>query len=213
MRIYLQAVFVLGGILALSTTARADDWGNYSDFSFGIGYGHIELGSSGNEFHNMDALRMEGAVTFSPFEKLSQLRLGGAFGVSMVLDNSSHAIISNNGTLIVHASADIPFLLLEPEFRVSWRQEFESGFFIEPGIGLGGAIGQLHLESDSNGSSYEEWDANFAARAYLNVGFLVPGGIFGVQASYMHSGSLHFAQNVGGEINEFYIGVFGSLMF
>ena len=210
MKIYSRAAVILAGVFLFAGTSRAD-WGNYSDFAFGIGYAHIQLGSSSNEFHNMDALRIEPAISFSPFAKLSQLRLGGAFGVSMVLDSSSHAIISNNGTLIVHASADIPFLLLEPEFRVSWRQEFDSGWFIEPGIGLGGAIGQLHLESDTH--SFEEWDANFAARAFLNVGFLVPGGIFGVQASYMRSGSIKFAQNVGGEINEFYIGVFGSLMF
>ncbi len=210
MKRWFQGAIVLAGMLSFASVSRAD-WGNYSDFSFGIGYSHIQLGSSFNEFHNMNALRVEPAVTFSPFVKLSQLRIGGAFGVSMVLGSSSHAIISNNGTLIVHASADIPFLLLEPELRVSWRQEFDAGFFIEPGLGLGGAIGQLHLESETQ--SVEKWDANFAARTFINVGFLVPGGIFGVQGSYMRAGALHFAGNVGGDVNQFYIGVFGSLMF
>jgi len=210
MKTYLRAAMALAGVLLCANTCRAD-WGNYSDFAFGIGYAHIQMGSSPNEFHNMDALRVEPAVTFSPFEKLSQLRLGGAFGVSMVLDNTSHAIISNGGTLIIHATGDIPFLLLEPEFRVSWRQEFDAGFFIEPGVAVGGAIGHLHLDTDTG--SFSKWDANFAARGYLNVGFLVPGGIFGVQASYMHAGSMKFADNVGGTSNEIYIGVFGSLMF
>ena len=210
MRNWIRAACIPAVVLALAGTSRAD-WGNYSDFAFGIGYAHVQMGSSSNEFHNMDALRIEPAISFSPFEKLSQLRLGGAFGVTMVLDNSSHAIISNNGSLVVFASADIPFLLLEPEFRVSWRQEFDAGFFIEPGVGLGGAIGQLHLDNET--SSIDKWDASFSVRGFLNVGFLVEGGIFGVQASYMHAGSIHFAQNGGGTSNEFYIGVFGSLMF
>jgi hypothetical protein len=210
MRNGIRAGCFLAVIVALAGRCRAD-WGNYSDFAFGIGYAHIQMGASGNEFHDMDALRVEPAVTFSPFEKLSQLRLGGAFGVTMVLGDSSHAIISNNGGLLIYASTDIPFLLLEPEFRVSWRQEFDAGFFIEPGVGLGGAIGQLHLHNET--SSIDKWDANFAVRGFLNVGFLVPGGIFGVQASYMHAGAMRFAENVGGTSDEFYIGVFGSLMF
>ena len=93
---------------------------------------------------------------------------------------------------------------------MSWRQEFNM-FFIEPGIGLGGAIGQLRLKSDTQ--TYEKWDANFAARAFFNVGFQVPGGMFGFQGSYMHGGHLEFGQNVKGDVNEFYIGIFGSLVF
>jgi hypothetical protein len=189
---------------------RADSAG-YPDFALGIGYAHIEVGGSSSQLHSMDALRFDSDLSVSPFEKLPEFRLGGAFGVSMVLDNSSRTIISNGGNLIITGSSDVPFLLLEPEFRVSWRQVFADTFFIEPGVGVGGAFGQLKLSSDTQ--SIDKWQSCFDARVFLNIGTAVPGGSAGLQLSYMHGGTMDFGQNARGELNQFYIGVFGALTF
>jgi hypothetical protein len=80
-------------------------------------------------------------------------------GVSMILDNTSRTIISNNGTLIFRGSNDVPFWLIEPELRISWRQTFgdHNQFFIEPGVAGGVAFGFLSLNSDEpGGDSFEE---------------------------------------------------------
>ena len=109
--------------------------------------------------------------------------IGGLTGGSLVLgaaaqirrSKESRALIQRchaigfagavvSGGLLVYASTDIPFLLLEPEFRVSWRQEFDAGFFIEPGVGLGGAIGQLHLHLVCLGQDRHVIDAGHALR-------------------------------------------------
>jgi hypothetical protein len=205
-----RAIAGLVMLVALTSFSRAQAPPDPS-FALGIGYAHLEIGDSSSQLHSLDALRFDPCVSFSPFGELPQVRIGGAFGVSMVLDNSSRTIISNGGNLIITGSSDVPFLLLEPEFRLSWRQDFGDALFVEPGVGLGGAIGQLKLSSETE--SIDKWQSCFDVRAFVNVGLAVPGGEAGLQFSYMHGGTLDFGQNARGELNEFYIGVFGAIYF
>ena len=159
----------------------------------------------------MDALRFDSVLNFSPIETLPQLRLGAAFGLSMVLDNSSRTIIYNGGSLTITGTSDVPFLLLEPEGRLSWRQTFADTMFIEPGVGIGGAFGQLKIDNETQ--SVEKWASCLDARVFLNVGLAFTGGEGGLQLSYMHGGTMDFAQNARGDLNQFYIGVYGALWF
>jgi hypothetical protein len=100
--------------------------------------------------------------------------------------------------------------------RLSWQQPFgEGGFFIEPGIGVGFVYANLSIDADDSplGQAFDESDWSFSTRAFVNVGFLVEGGVAGVQASYMWADEVDLAANVSGEVNEFYIGIFGALQF
>ena len=198
------------GALITTTAELSGQAAGYPEFALGIGYAHIEVGDSSSQLHSMDALRFDPDLSFSPFDQLPQLRLGASFGVSMVLDNSSRTIISNGGTLVITGSSDIPFLLLEPEARLKWRQSFDP-FFIEPGIGVGGAFGQLKLSSDTQ--SIDKWSSAFTARAFVNIGLAVTGGEAGLQFSYMRGGPMDFGQNARGNLNEFYVGIYGAIWF
>jgi hypothetical protein len=186
------------------------------EFSLGIGYAHLGIGGSDSVLDSEDALRFDSALMYSFFPDLPQLRLGFGFGVTLVLDDSERIIISDGGLTFI-GSSDVPLYLLEPEFRVSWQQYLgaDQMFFIEPGIGVGGVFGNLNIDAEdtASGESFDEWDSSFSARVFLNVGFLVEGGVAGVQASYMWAESLDFAENAGGEVEEFYIGVYGALQF
>jgi hypothetical protein len=210
MRINFQGGVVLVVLLSVAAASRADS-NVYSEFAFGIGYAHLEVGGSSSALHSMDALRLDADLNFSPFEKLPQFRLGGAFGLSMVIDNSSRTIISNGGTVIITGSSEVPFLTLEPELRMSWRQPFEGTFFIEPGVGLGAAFAHLSLSSDN--ASLDKWGSCFDARVFLNIGLAAPGGHAGLQLSYMHGGPLDFGQNARGDLNQFYVGLFWGTKF
>jgi hypothetical protein len=199
-------------LLSIGAVSRADSTsGPYSEFAFGIGYAHDEVGGDSSALHSMDALRLEPSLTFAPFARLPQFRAGGAFGISMVIDNSSRTIISNGGTVIITGSSEVPFLTLEPEMRVSWRQPVGGTFFIEPGIGLGAAFAHLSLSSDN--ASIDKWGSCFDARAFLNIGLEAPGGHAGLQLSYMHGGPLDFGQNAQGDLNQFYVGLFWGTRF
>jgi hypothetical protein len=197
-------------------TSYFDDQVPASEFSLGIGYAHVGIGDSDSVLDSEDALRFDPAVTFSPFAKLPQVRLGAAVGLTMVLDNSERTIVSNGGVVIVGHSS-VPLWLVEPEVRLAWRQTFgEDGqFYVEPGVGVGAVFAQLDVSGNdtSSGQSIDESDTTFAARAFLNVGARVTGGLAGLQVSYLRGGSLDLAENASGDVDEFYIGIFGSLRF
>ena len=186
------------------------------EFSLGIGYAHISIGDSDSLLHSQDALRFDAMWNYAPFRDLPQLRLGAGFGTDLVLDNSEFVFVSNGGAVFA-GHADIPLFLLEPEFRVSWQQFFgnDQSFYIEPGIGIGGVFGNLNVDADDTnvGKSFDEWASAFAVRVFVNIGFHAEGGLAGVQMSYMRGGELDFAQNASGEIDEFYIGIYGALRF
>jgi len=186
-----------------------------SEFAAGIGYAHISIGGSGSELNDENALRFEASVSFSPLAKLPQLRLGAAIGTSLVFDDSDLAIISSGGVVVVGHST-IPLFTVEPEVRVSWRQEFSDGkFYVEPGVGIGGMIAHLDIDADqaAGGESFNETEANWAARAFVNIGFRTGGGFAGVQLSYLRSGDIDLADNASGDMDEFYLGLFGALRF
>ena len=216
----ITTVVVLCALCATRSARAQEPQGPHvppGEFSLGIGYAHVSIGDSDSILDSEDALRFDPALSFAPLPDLPQLRIGGAFGVSMVRDNSERTIISNDGNLIIAGSSDVPLFLLEPEFRVSWQQYFgeEQSFFVEPGIGVGAVIANLNVDDEdtASGESFDEWETGLSARVFLNVGFFVPGGVAGIQASYMQGERLDFADNAGGEVEEFYIGFYGALRF
>jgi len=217
-----QVLFVL--LIVLSAGAGASGAGaeaeegfpqGASEFSLSIGYANIDLGSS-SILDSESALRFEPSLSFSPIQQLPQLRLGADVGVSMVLDNSTRTIISKDGTLLFAGSGDIPFWLLEPELRLSWRQPLgdQKQFFIEPGIAGGIAWGFLELEAeDGSGDTFDKDDSTLFYRVFLRAGAHVPGGIAGIEASWLSGGNLDLGDNAEGDLGEFYIGIFGTLLF
>jgi hypothetical protein len=186
------------------------------EFSLGLGYANLSIGGSDSVLESLDALRWDASLSYAPFADLPQLRVGAGFGVAMVFDDSEFAFISSGGAIFI-GSADIPLFTLEPEFRVSWQQFFgpDENFYVEPGIGVGGVFANINIDSEdtASGESFDEWESSVSARVFLNVGFLAEGGFAGVQASYMWAESLDFAENAQGEVQEFYIGIFGALRF
>jgi len=237
----LEVIVIVGAVVVAASSTRAQaqglsdppppdaQWANpYApsdmtielapgEFSLGIGYAHIAIGDSSESVLDSEgALRFDGSLSYAPLEGLPQLRVGFALGVSLVLDDSERAIISDGG-LVVVGSSDVPLWLLEPEFRLSWQQFLgsEQNFFIEPGVGVGGVFANLSIDDEDSptGDSFDEWDSGLSARVFLNVGMIVEGGLAGLQFSYMRGESLDLAENASGEVEQFYVGFFGALRF
>jgi hypothetical protein len=224
--IALACVFILASSLraqAFDDGPTRDPLANYdpsqppstTEFTLGIGYSNISLGDG--EFDSENALHIDPSLSFSPLAKLPQLRLGVGVPFSLVLDNSSRTIISRDGTLIVTGSSDIPLWLLEPEIKLSWRQYFgeKRTFFIEPGVTAGGTFAFLSIDADgsSTGESFDESASAWSARAFLRAGGRADGGFAGIEASYLRSGNIDLADNADGQLEEWYIGIFGSIAF
>jgi hypothetical protein len=216
------AIIVCGpASIAAAQYEGYDEYGAYSDipatgeFSLGIGYANISIGDEALD--NEDALKFDPSLTFSIARRLPQLRVGMAVGVSLVLDDSNRTIISNDGNLVVIGHSDVPLWLVEPEARLSWRQYFGDDYqlFIEPGVAAGWTYGYLDIGADDlpTGDSYSEGDSTWHTRVFLRLGARMQGGFGGIEASWMRGGDLDLAENADGELEEFYIGIFGALTF
>ena len=185
------------------------------DFALGIGYGNFSVGDSDSPLDSQDMLRFDSALTIGPIPSVPQLRIGGALGFGLVIDSSGFFIISNGG-LVAGGSGEVPMIVFEPEARVSWRQYLgDTGMFLEPGVGVGGAFANISIDADdtSTGEEFDEWDSSFAARAFFNVGFEVEGGFAGFQVSYMRGDGMDFGTDASGDVEEFYVGIYGALRF
>jgi hypothetical protein len=185
------------------------------EFSLSIGYANVSLSDS-PVIDGENALRFEPVLSFSPIEPLPQLRLGASVGVTLVLDNSTRTISSGDNGLIYRGSSDVPLWLLEPELRISWRQYLDANHmvFLEPGVGAGYAFGFLELQSDDqNVDSYDADASTFFGRGFVRLGGRVTGGLAGIEASYMQGSSMNFGGDASGDVEEFYIGIFGALSF
>jgi hypothetical protein len=186
------------------------------EFLLGIGYANISVGGSSSVLNSQNAVMLDPALSISPFGSLPQLRLGVAADVGFVLDSSQRSIIFDNGGLVITGNSDVPFVLFTPEARLSWFQTLGKSqeFFIEPGIGVGGAFGWLTVNPEfQGGKSVNESESTIEGRAFLNIGMQVPDGMAGLQFSYMRGGDMDFANNARGELSAFYVGIFGAIRF
>jgi hypothetical protein len=187
-----------------------------TEFTLGVGYANISIEGP---FDSENALRWDPSLSISPLARLPQLRLGAAVPFSLVLDNSSRTIISNDGNLIITGSSDIPLWTLEPELRLSWRQYIgeRKEFFIEPGVAGGALFAFVDIGDDEETAvvedSYDESDGALSARVFLRAGIRASGGFAGLEASYLASETIDLAENASGQVEQWYIGIFGSLAF
>ena len=186
-----------------------------AEFALGVGYGNLSIGGSDSALDDVGLLRWEPVLSIAPFQRIPQLRFGFACGIGLNLDNSSRVFISNGNGAVFVGSSTVPLWTLEPEFRLSWRQYFNTShsFFVEPGIAVGALYAHLDVDNDTTGDSYSESDTTLTGRVFLNVGVRSGPGTAGLQASYMRGGTIDLADNANGDIEEYYIGVFGSIGF
>jgi hypothetical protein len=188
------------------------------EFGLGIGYANITIGSD-SAVSGEGAIRFDPTVGISPIQALPQLRLGADLGVSLVLDNSSRTLTIGSGGATYTGSSDVPLWTLEPEIRLSWRQDFggtKNPFFIEPGVAAGQMFAHLDLQpdpADEAQGSLNASDSTPYGRVFLRAGVPVPQGWFGLEASYLSGGHLDFGQNLAGHVTEYYIGLMGAIKF
>lgn len=207
----------LVALIVFPTLASAQsEFAGGPEFLLGIGYANISVGGSSSVLNSQNAVMLDPVLSISPIGSLPQLRLGIAADVGFVLDNSQRSIIFDNGGLVITGNSDVPFVLFTPEARLSWFQTLGKSqqFFIEPGIGVGGAFGWLTVNPlVAGGKSVNESESTIEGRAFLNIGMQVPDGMAGLQFSYTRGGDMDFANNARGELSAFYVGIFGAFRF
>lgn len=182
-----------------------------------IGFSHVTLEGASGAFDERGGLRFEPRLTLTPFRNdLPQLKIGfgvGLSGYGKDVNNNGRFIDVDGDSIFIDDDEVEALSLIEPEFQASWRQGFgdERRWFIEPGIGLGGVIGNYWVgESDWWGSdtNVNEWDATWGVRPFLRAGYEWDRMVAGIEASYMWGGKLDFTNEAHGDVREFYVGGF-----
>jgi hypothetical protein len=192
------------------------------EFSMGVGYSQVMFSGSGNNvFDDLDAIHFNPTISFAPIQTVPQLRLGADLGITFSLEDVGGLISSGGNGLIIVGTADTSLMLFQPELNLSWRQPLgreDVGFFIEPGVAAGWTFGFFDVDNAAfhaagGTGDPDEWDSTFTARAFLRIGMHSGGGIAGLETSYLRGGHLDFGDDNGGDLSEFYIGLFGALQF
>ena len=191
------------------------------EFSLGVGYSRVYFNGPGNLLDDLDAVHFNPVISFAPLQAVPPLRLGADLGITFSLEDVGGSVSSGGDGLVIVGDADTSLILLQPELSLSWRQPLGDenvGLFVEPGVAVGGTFAFLDIDDDAfhdagGTGDPDEWDGTFTARAFLRAGLRTGGGIAGLEASYLRGGHLDFGHDTGGDLREFYIGLFGALTF
>jgi hypothetical protein len=205
------AVLVL---LGLSPRAGAE-----TEFSLSAGYAHVSLDDTSiGEFAEQGGLRFEPRFSFAPWEQRPQLRVGLAMGFSGFYDETdgTATFIDDDGDVIFADADDYEQLFLwTPEVQLSWRERWGDGWMIEGGVGVGAVIGFYSAGEQFFDEFYDEdlseSDLTWSARPFVRTGYDNGRLTVGLEASYLWGGSLEFTDEIGGDVQEWYVGVFFSL--
>ena len=186
------------------------------EFAFSLGYSHISLDDTTiGEMGEAGGLRFETRYSWAPNEQQPKFRLGLGMGFSFFYDETdgSALFIDDDGDIVVADADDYEQVFLwTPELQLSWRERWDNGWMLEGGVGVGGVVGVYaagdqffdeFYDQDLNESDFTFFVRPFVRAAYRDEGFSV-----GLEASYMWGGSVEFTDEVGGDVEEWYVGVF-----
>ena len=116
------------------------------------------------------------SFSFAPSENTPQLRLGGGVEFSWISGTVDDEFITG----------ELDLFLITPELLLSWRQPIGDAarWYVEPGVGVGPAIGALWFVGT-------EWGYGYSVRPFLRGGYQADHWSAGIEASYRF-GRLNF---------------------
>jgi hypothetical protein len=158
------------GLFAVPAARAAGNW----ELSIGVGASSMSTRGALDDRWGPWA---EPSISFSPFDDLTQLRVGFGVGINYF----QHDVSVPLGIYGDSTSVNVYLGMATPEALISWRQPIADKFFIEPGVGIGVAIGDFY------GVSNDEWTAGFSARPFVRFGYDASRWNAGIEVGYQYS--------------------------
>jgi len=198
-------------LTSLASHAKAE-----SEFAIGFGYTHVSLDDTSlGAFDDKGGAYFEPRFSFAPYEQRPQFRVGFGLGFSFFYDETdgSATVIDDDGNIFFADADDYEQLfLLTPELQLSWRQELEKGWLIEGGVGIGAIAGFYAAGEEFFGEFYDqdldESDITWSLRPFIRAGYDNGRMRYGIEASYQWGGNLDFTNEIGGDVEQWNVGVF-----
>jgi hypothetical protein len=206
---------VMTSLLACGTI-----YGQYREFAFGLGYGHLFL-----DGHNSDALEEQGGfrllgrvswpVTEPMAARVPELRLGLGLGLSFYISEQGGDIEEVGNVIIITPDDWTQLTVIEPEVQFSVRQPVARDYYLEPGIAGVFTIGNYIRGEEVFGfvdDDIDRWRVGGGGRLFLRGGYFRERYSFGIEGSYSY-GWLDFGDDIGGDIQQGYLGLFYAQRF
>lgn len=208
-----QVVAVLAVVAVGQGRARA---ATEPEFAIGLGYTHVSLDDTSiGDMAEEGGFRFEPRFTFAPLDDAPQFRLGVGMGFSFFYDetDSSAIFIDDDGDVFIGDADEYENLFLwTPELQASYRHTFDSGLVLEGGVGVGGVFAYYTAGEEFFNTYYDEQldegDITWSVRPFARAGYRSDGFTLGLETSYLVGGDLDFTPEIGGNIDEFFVGAF-----
>jgi hypothetical protein len=205
--------------LAASLLLARPAFAQQREFQFGIGYGHLFWdGFNSRELKEQGGVRVDGRVTWCADEHhFPQLRVGAGATLGFYVSNDNRGdVVVVNDLVFFEASNYTQLSLFTPELEVSWRQWLDQRWYLEPGAAATFLVGNYVKGEEFLGyvdEDIDRWRVGGGGRAFVRLGY---NGwdrwSVGLEGSYAY-GWLDFGDDVGGDIQQAYLGIFAAYRF
>ena len=201
--------------LLVSPCLTCAAYGQHREFAIGIGYGHLFW-----DGHNTDALeeqggvRFDGRVSWPVTEPMTdtrpELRLGMGLGLAVYYSEHGGDVFEEGGFIFIEPEDFEQLTTLEPEIQLSLRLPVGRDLYLEPGVAGTFIAGNFRAGEEFFGFIDEDvnrWRVGGGGRLLLRGAYHRERWAFGVEGSYSY-GWLDFGDDIGGDIQQGYFGVF-----
>jgi hypothetical protein len=184
------------------------------EIAFGLGYAHVFLdGAHAGALEEQGGFHLDVHCSWPVGAPMTddrpELRFGVAFGMGLFISERRVESFSDNGW-VTFKDNYTQLLTIEPEIQLSLRQPVGGRFWLEPGLAGTFLYGEYETGLASFGFFSEGEDrrkVGGAGRAFLRGAYHRDQWSVGVEGSYSY-GWLDFGDDIGGDIQQAYLGVF-----
>ena len=189
--------------------------GQGREFAVGAGYGHLFWdGSHTDTLAEQGGVRFEGRVSMPVTEPMTdarpELRAGLGLGLAVYYSEHGGDVFEAGGIVFIEPEDFEQLTTLEPEIQLSLRVPVRHDLYIEPGVAGTLIVGNFRTGEDFVGFIDEDenrWRVGGGGRLILRGAYHRERWAFGVEGSYAY-GWLDFGDDIGGDIQQGYIGLF-----
>jgi hypothetical protein len=211
---------LLAGLLICMTGhgAAAQD----REFAVGLGYGHLFWdGSHTDELEEQGGLVLDGRLTWavSPqaYPGRPQLRVGVGLDLAFYASHDDGDVeIDDDGDVFATATNYTQLSIIAPQIEVSFRQPvINEHWYLEPGVAGVFMIGNYtrgqeffwFVDEDQN-----DWRVGGGGKVFLRLAYTQERWSVGAEGAYSY-GWLDFGHDIGGDIQQGYLGFFYARRF
>ena len=209
----MRPIAILIGVACLSFPFTA--CGQHREFAFGVGYSHLFWdGSNSGALEEQGGVRFVGRasmpITAPMTESRPELRVGVGAGLTFYYSEHGGDVFEAGGIIFIDPDDFEQLTLFEPEIELSLRLPVARDYYLEPGIAGTFIVGNYRVGEEFFGFVDEDrdrWNVGGGGRLLLRGAYHRDEWSVGIEGSYSY-GWLDFSDDIGGDIQQGYLGFF-----